>query len=308
VLAKLVGRTRDYVRKAKAKATRRAYKRDWRSFEGWCQGHQLAALPAAPETLALYIAGLAEAGRKVSSIERALASISQAHKAAGHESPRSSAAVRNTLQGIKRVHTTAQDQKDPVLVEELRAMVKALPTSLRGLRDRALLLVGFAGGFRRSELVALDREHVRLVSDGLEVVIKRSKTDPEGEGRKVGIPFGSDPATCPVRTLNAWLTSSGITEGAMFRGITRHHKLTEYRLDGKDVARAVKRAGKAAGMDTSKLAGHSLRAGLATAAARAGKSERSIMAQTGHRSVIMVRRYIRDANLFTDNAAAGIGL
>lgn len=216
--------------------------------------------------------------------------------------------MRIALQGIRRVHATAQAQKEPVLVEELRAMVKALPDSLRGLRDRALLLVGFAGGFRRSDLVALDRADVKVVHDGMEVVIRRSKTDQEGAGRKIGIPFGSDPATCPVRTLSAWVERAGINEGPLFVGVTRHGKLTGIRLSGIDVARAVKRAGAAAGLEPSKLAGHSLRAGLATAAARAGKSERAIMAQTGHRSVLMVRRYIRDANLFADNAAAGIGL
>jgi integrase len=162
--------------------------------------------------------------------------------------------------------------------------------------------------------VALDVEDIELVDDGLKVTIRRSKTDQEGEGRIVAVPCGSDPATCPVRSLRRWLDVAGIAEGAVFRAVNRGGALTtrrhngDGRLSARDVARVVKRAARAAGLDAKKLGGHSLRAGLATAAAKSGKSERAIMAQTGHRSPMMVRRYIRDANLFADNAAAGIGL
>ncbi len=178
---------------------------------------------------------------------------------------------------------------------------------LDGVGDRALLLLGFAGAFRRAELVGLDVEDLTETDEGLEVMIRRSKTDQEGAGRKVGVPFGSDPATCPVRSVRAWRQAAGVDTGPLFRGVL-HGRLVSERLSTLGVARAVKRAAKAAGLDPSKFSGHSLRAGLVTCAARAGKSLNAIMEQTGHRSVPMVRRYIRDASLFKDNAAAGIGL
>jgi integrase len=199
-------------------------------------------------------------------------------------------------------------QKAPLLLEGLRAAVAALPATRRGLRDRALLVLGWALGARRGELVALDVEDLRETPEGLEVTIRRSKTDQEAEGRRVGVPFGSNPLTCPVRAVRAWRKASGILSGALFRGVTRAGSLTPHRLDAGDVARTVKRAAHAAGLDARELAAHSLRAGLVTQAAKSGKSERVIMRQTGHRSIAQVRRYIRDADLFHDNAAQGIGL
>jgi integrase len=186
-------------------------------------------------------------------------------------------------------------------------MTAALPGSLLGLRDRALLTLGFAGAFRRSELVALDVTDISFTADGLEVALRRSKTDQEAAGRKVGIPYGSLRITCPVRALRAWLDAAVITEGAVFRSVNRWSALGD-RLSDKAVALVVKRHAATIGLDATKFAGHSQRAGLATSAAKAGKSERAIMNQTGHRSAAMVRRYIRDASLFSDNAAAGIGL
>ncbi len=156
--------------------------------------------------------------------------------------------------------------------------------------------------------MAVDVEDLKRTSDGVTVTVRRSKTDQDQAGRKVGIPYGSDPATCPVRALEAWLEISGIDAGAMFRSVTRHGRVNDKRLSDRAVAEVVKRTAKAAGLDPAELAGHSLRAGLATSAAKAGKSERSIMAQTGHRSIAVARRYIRDGELFCDNAAAGIGL
>jgi integrase len=186
-------------------------------------------------------------------------------------------------------------------------MVAALPDGLLGVRDRALLLVGFAGAFRRSELVSLDRPDLEFTKDGLTVMLRRSKSDQEGQGRKVGIPYGSNPETCPVRALQAWLEAAAITDGPVFRGVTRHGKV-QGRLSGYAVALIVKRYAAVGGLDPSRYAGHSLRAGLATAAAIGGASERSIMNQTGHKSITMVRRYIRDGNLFRENAAAKTGL
>ena len=179
---------------------------------------------------------------------------------------------------------------------------------LIGLRDRALILLGFAGAFRRSELVSLTLEDCAFGKDGLTVTLRRSKTDQSGEGRKIGIPYGSNPETCPVRSLQSWLELGAIGGGPVFCSINRHGKIQAGRLSGGDVARIVKKLVERAGLDPSKFAGHSLRAGHATSAAIAGASERSIMNQTGHRSVQMVRRYIRDGSLFRENSAGELGL
>jgi integrase len=301
----LVESARGFAAEAKSQRTRRAYGGEVGAFASWCAGAGLEALPATGRTVALYLTHMAEKGRKPAGIELALAAIAQAHKAAGFESPRTAAEVQEVRRGIRRSLGVAPAQKAPVLVSDLKAMLKALPDALVGLRDRALLLVGFSGAFRRSELIALDVADLSFTDDGLEITLRRSKTDQESEGRKVGIPFGSTPETCPVRSLRAWLEASAATEGPVFREVTRHGR-SKGRLTAQSVALAVKRAAHAAGLDPVRFSGHSLRAGLATSAARAGKSERAIMAQTGHRSEKMVRRYIRDASLFTDNAAAGI--
>jgi len=295
-----------YARGAKAASTQRSYHNDWRDFEVWCAAHELMALPAAPETVALYLASRA-AVYKTATLARRLVAISRAHQLAGHPSPTTDAGVRTVAAGIRRTKGTAQEGKAPAVTRELRAMVAALPPTLLGRRDCALLLVGFAGAFRRSELVALDVADVAETADGLVVTLRKSKTDQEGAGRKVGIPYGSHTTSCPVRALRAWLTAAGVAEGALFRGVDRHGRVLG-RLSDKGVARVVQRAAAAAGLDPTKYAGHSLRAGLATAAAQGGAPERAIMAQTGHKSVSMVRRYIRDGELFTDNAAAYTGL
>jgi integrase len=301
----LIECVRDGLQDALSEATRRAYQSDWRLFTAWCQSRGTIALPAHRATVAAYLRHLEGQGRRVSTIGRALASISEGHKAGGHESPRSSVIVRKTLQAIRRRVGVAPRQKLPVLAEDLRRMVSALGSDLQGLRDRALLLVGFAGAFRRSELVSLDLGDVAFTHEGLEVTLRRSKTDQEAEGRKVGLPYGSTAKVCPVRALRVWLEAADITNGRVFRSVSRDAKVGAAASD-RAVARAVKRAARLAGLDSAQFSGHSLRAGLATAAAKAGKSERAIMRQTGHRSVAMVRRYIREADLFNDNAAAGL--
>jgi integrase len=308
VPAELVASAKHYAEATRAAATRRAYATSWRAFDAWCGLHRLPSLPAAPETVALYLVRLADQGRKVATIERALVAISQAHKLAGYPSPRSDPALCEILKGIRRRLGVAQEQKAPMLVEALRHVIGRLPGGLRGIRDRAVLTVGFAGAFRRSELVALDVEDLEWTGDGwLKILVRRSKTDQEGVGMTKALPCGSDPETCPHRTLRAWLEASGITSGAIFRD-ARGRRLRG-RLKDQAVARIVKRAAKAAGLEPESFAGHSLRAGLATSAARAGKTERAIMRQTGHRSERQVRKYIRDAEMLgQDNAAAGIGL
>ena len=300
-------RAREFARASKADSTVRGYRTDWRDFCDWCERHGQRALAAAPETVAAYLAECAER-LKVGSIQRRLNAIAEAHKAMALESPTTSGIVRNTFKGIRRTLGIANAQKAAALTADIRAMVNSSDEGLIGLRDRALVLLGFAGAFRRSELVALDASDLDFNRDGLTVTLRRSKTDQEGRGRRVGVPYGSNPHTCPVRTLQEWLERSDGIEGPVFRSISRHGAAQQGSLSPVDVARIVKKLAKRAGLDSDKYSGHSLRAGHATSAAAAGASERSIMDQTGHRSVQMVRRYIREASLFRENSAGKLGL
>jgi integrase len=300
-------RAREFARQSKAENTLRGYRGDWKDFCSWCEVRELCPLPASPETVAGYIADCA--GRlKIGSIQRRLNAIAEAHKAVGLESPTSAGMVRNTIKGIRRTMGTAAVQKAAALTDDIRAMVSTTDPGLIGVRDRAMILLGFAGAFRRSELVGLNMEDCEFGKDGLTITLRRSKTDQDGVGRKIGIPYGSNPDTCPVRTVQAWIEHAAITTGPLFRSITRHGQLRPGRLAGIDVSRVVKKLAVRAGLDAAKYAGHSLRAGHATTAAIGGASERSIMNQTGHRSVQMVRRYIRDGNLFQNNSAGKLGL
>jgi site-specific recombinase XerD len=297
----------DYARNSRSANTLKAYRSDWRAFAGWCKQHGLVPLPADPTTVAMYLTG--EATRlKTSTLRRRLSSIAVAHAVAGEATPTDDVRVKATWAGIRRAHGTAEKGKVPILTDDIRAMVGALPDSLVGCRDAALLLMGFAGGFRRSELVGLDVEDVSDTSDGLIVTIRKSKTDQEAQGRQVGIPYGSNPLTCPVRAYRAWLAASRITTGPLFRPVNRHGHLGSSRLSDRAVALAVKRAAVALGHDGSELAGHSLRSGMATSAALAGATETEIMRHTGHRSIAVLQRYIRAGTLFHGNAAARLGL
>ena len=301
-------RVRDYVSQAKATNTLRAYAADWRHFLAWCRERGDAPLPAAPFAVSLYLAELADRAR-VSTLIRRISAISQAHQLAGFKSPTSDAMVRTMMAGIRRANGTAQHGKKPILTEDLRRMIERLPDSFQGTRDRALLLVGFAGAFRRSELVGLDVADLEFHREALVVVtVRRSKTDEEGQGRRVGIPYGSHPETCPVRATQDWVEMLEGASGPLFRRIDRHGHIGKARLSDKAVALIVKRSAEAAGLAASDLAGHSLRSGLATAAAAAGVSERAIMAQTGHRSIATLRKYIREGSLFLENAASKVGL
>ena len=307
VRAETLARACNFLQAAKAENTRRAYRADWSGFAAWCQAQGREALPAPPETVVYYLTELAET-HKAASLTRRLSAISQAHQAVGCASPTQEAAVRAVMAGIRRSKGTAVKAKKPVLAPDLRRMLETLPDTLLGLRDRALLLVGFAGAFRRSELVSLNWEDAGLSREGLTLTLRRSKTDQEAEGRKIGIPYGRQPEQCPVRALEAWKGAAGGDRGPVFRRLDRHGNLLPGRLSDKAVARAVKRAVAAAGGDPAEFAGHSLRSGLATAAALGGASERSIMNQTGHRSLATVRRYIRDGSLFQENAVTKTGL
>jgi integrase len=187
-------------------------------------------------------------------------------------------------------------------------MIEALPHNLQGARDRALLVMGFAGGFRRSELASLNVEDVAETEDGLVLSLRRSKTDQEGQGSKVALPWGSHPETCPVRSYRTWIAAAGITAGAVFRGVNNRGQLSSERLDANSVARIVKRAARRVGLDPASYAGHSLRAGFCTQAYLNGVPELSIMRQSRHQSLDTVRKYIRDRSLFRDNPAAKLGL
>lgn len=294
-----------YAAAARSDNTRRAYATQQAGYCSWCAAHGAPEL--AQESVALYLTARSDAGASIATCAQALAAVCALFARAGEPSPRTAALVREVWQGIRRVRGVAQQQATPVTPEQLRRMVRA-SKGLAGARDRALLLLGFAAALRRSELVALDVADIRDDADGLVITIRRSKTDQEGTGRTVGVPFGSDKLTCPARALREWLTAAGITEGAVFRGVRRGDRLTLNRIDGRDVARIIQRAAKRARVPVEHLSGHSLRAGLATAAAKAGKPAHVIAKQTGHKSLAMVARYIRDASLFDDNAAAGIGL
>jgi integrase len=298
---------REFIRASKAENTLRGFQSDWREFCAWSEGNGVSPLPAAPETVAAYIAECA-GHLKPGSIQRRLNAIAEAHKAAGRDSPTAAGMVKNTMKGIRRTKGAAPLQKSPTLTDDIRAMVDAADAGLIGARDRALILLGFAGAFRRSELVALDIEDCAFGKDGLTVTLRRSKTDQQGAGRKIGIPYGSNPETCPVRTVQTWIEAAATSSGPLFRSTSRHGQVQPGRLSPIDVARVVKKLADRAGLDAAKYADHSLRAGHATSAAIAGASERSIMNQTGHRSVQMVRRYIRDGNLFRENSAGKLGL
>jgi site-specific recombinase XerD len=307
-LEHLADRTRRFMEAAKAENTRRAYRSDWRHFETWCQAQELAPLPATPETVTLYITALA-ADHKPASLQRKLTSITKAHQAAGFPSPATmqNAVVSETMKGIRRTLGVAQPGKEPLLTADILKMLDNLDESLSGIRDRALILVGFAGGCRRSVLAYLDVGDIAESAEGLVIRVLRSKTDPEGKGIDVALPYGSG-ASCPVRSYRAWISAAGLTAGPAFRAVNRHGCVSAGRLDTGSIARIVKRAARAAGLDPAVYAGHSLRAGFATQAFLNGAAEVSIMRQSRHKSLNTLRKYIRNRSLFRDNPAAKLGL
>ncbi|MFC7739346.1 site-specific integrase [Roseomonas sp. GCM10028921] len=289
--------------------TRRAYRAAWADFTAWYEANGREALPAAPETVGTYLAARASSLRAATLALR-LVAIGQAHRLAGHRMDAGHPAIRKTLQGIRAVHGSAPRKKDAAVAAVIRDMADVLAKrpGLRAVRDRALLLVGFAAALRRSELVALDVADLAFVPEGLVLTIRRAKTDGEGRGVEIGIPFGSSERTCPVQALRAWLDRAGIQEGAVFRSVNRHDRLGAARLSDRDVARVVKACVEAAGYDATAFAGHSLRSGFITTAARAGVPEAHIQNQSRHKSLPVLRGYIRRGSLFVDNAAARVGL
>lgn len=295
----LAERVADLVASSISENTRRAYQSDLAHFETWG-----GSVPAAPTMVASYLAAHAEE-LSVATLVRRVATISKAHEARGLPNPCRSEIVRATLRGIKRTRGTAQQQARPLVREDLLRVLDSLGQAAKDIRDGALLLLGFAGGFRRSELVGLDRADIEHVRQGLIVTLRFSKTDQEGAGRKVGIPHGRT-RHCPVAAVDIWLALSGIDDGPIFRPVDRHGHVHTERLSGEAVSLVIKERVAAAGIDPSGFSGHSLRAGFATSAAQAGVSTIKIRAQTGHASDAMLSRYIRDGQLFVHNAAGAL--
>ncbi len=306
--AALLDRAQELATASRADATLSAYDRDWRHFTAWAAAHDLTPLPAESATVAMYAADLTDS-YKPSTIARRMAAISVAHQHAGHSSPTRDASVRSVLAGIRRTSGTAPAQVAPATIGDIRRMVSRLGEDTIDVRDRALLLVGFAGAFRRSELVALDVADLVDNDDGLVIAVRRSKRDQEGRGDTKAIPYGTDHETCPVRAVKAWMEHAGITEGPVFRSVDRHGNVSTAALSGRAVADIVKRAAERAGLDPQRYSGHSLRAGFVTTAAANGATERAIARQTGHApNSTVLRTYIRHASAFTDNAVSTIGL
>jgi len=305
-----------FARKSRAENTKRAYRADWVLFRSWCREHDLDPLPADDQTVILYVTDVAD-DYKLSTLERKLTSISQAHKTQGLESPAltSNEPLHSVWAGIARTKTRAKDKVAPALTEDIRLMIESLPhdpdtggLTIAAKRDRAILLVGFAGALRRSEIVGLETSDISFTADGLRLVVRQSKSDQEGHGHTKGLRYGSSPTTCPVRSLRNWMSAAGIDHGPIFRGVDRHGNIADSALTGQSIALIIKRCAARAGLDKDAYSGHSLRAGFTTQAARAGTPERIIMRHTGHKSEKMVREYIREGSLFNENPSGDLGL
>jgi site-specific recombinase XerD len=299
-----LARAASYARAEKSPATQKAYWSDFEAFGLWCQERAFALIPATPEAIAAYLAFEADRGAKPSTIARRLAAIRYVHAIGGHPNPTSDERVRAVLRGIRRTHGTAPRRVLPATADRLLAMVPRRDGSLTTLRDRALLLLGFAGAFRRSELVALDVADIEEVPEGLRVTIRRGKTDQEARGTVIAIVCGE--VACPVAALRNWLRAAEITDGPVFRSIRRGGHVQDGRLTDRSVATIVKAHAENAGLDPSMFSGHSLRAGFLTSAAKNGASLFKMMHSSRHRSVETLAGYIRDEELFKDHAGAGL--
>ena len=306
-LAEIAADAVDYVAASRAENTTRVYRTGWAQFTAWCDEHGVRSLPAGAETVALYVADLVKAA-KPATIDSRLAAISAAHRAADHDSPAKEEAVRLVRRGVRRTLGTAQRQVRPSLCPTYARCSRGLEPIRQGAGIGRSSCSASRDAFRRSELVGLDPADVTEGADGLTVRLRRSKTGRDGAGRTFGIPFGSNPVTCPVRAWRGWLEVSGITDGPAFRAVDRHRHIGATRLSAPAVALVLKRHAVRAGLDPTEVAGHSLRAGLATSAAAAGVPERVIADQTGHKGTAMLRRYIREGSLFRENAASAVGL
>ena len=280
------------LKSSKASNTLRAYKADYKDFAGFCIKHGFKVMPSEPKIISLYLTHLSKTS-KFSTLKRRLASISVVHRLSGHYIDTKHPMITENLMGIKRAKGSYQKAKKPILINDLKSIVNVINkdnNEKRRIKNKALILIGFAGGFRRSELVAILTEDIDFVTEGVKIFIKRSKTDQSGEGLTKGIPYFSNLDFCPVIALKNWLEKSGIKSGKIFD------------ISDRSVALTIKKYIAIAGLDSNKYSGHSLRSGFATSTAELGAEERSIMAMTGHKSTQMVRRYIQEADLFKNNA------
>ena len=280
------------LKNSKASNTLRAYKADYKDFARFCFKSGFKPMPSEPKIISLYLTYLSKTC-KFSTLKRRLASISVIHRLSGHYIDVKHPMITENLMGIKRIKGSYQKAKKPILINELKLIINVIDkdkNEKNKFKNKALILIGFAGGFRRSELVAILFEDIDFVPEGVKIFVKRSKTDQSGEGMTKGIPYFSNPNYCPVISLKNWLKKSEIISGKIFD------------MSDKSVALTVKKYTAIAGLDSNKYSGHSLRSGFATSTAELGADERSIMAMTGHKTTQMVRRYIQEANLFRDNA------
>jgi site-specific recombinase XerD len=326
-LQESLGRLEEFASKAQAENTTRAYAADLEDFRHWCDRMEREWMPATPETVGLYLGARAEE-LSLATLERRLAAIASVHKEEGHSSPASVAEgpLRKIWKGIAREKTRRQDGAPPLLVEDLRSIVEHLPRystesdgptgklTLTALRDRALLLVGWAGALRRSEIVALTTGDVEFVEgEGVNIYVRKAKADQEGEGLVKGLPYGSNKETCPVTALRQWLQAAeaetqGPFEGDIFRRFYRGESIGESAMTAQHVSTVLKRHAESAGLDPEEYSAHSLRAGFITQAIRAGKPERRVKEHSGHSSWETFNRYVETAGTFQDNPAENIGL
>lgn len=290
-------KTRHYIENALSQNTRKAYRTDLEHYRSWG-----GIVPASPDMIACYLSTYAGV-LSIATLQRRLVSVAKAHTLKNHANPVQSHFVKLTMRGIRREHGKPQTQVSPVLKDDLTVMLSQTPDTIKGARDRALLLLGFCAALRRSELVAVRIEDLEFTSQGIVLTLPRSKTDQQGEGRKIGIPKGRG-RICPVMSVNDWLLQLGAENGYVFRAVTKGGAISTAGLSDRAVADIVKQYALKSGLPPEKYSGHSLRAGLATSAAQQGISSWKIRQQTGHKSQAMLSRYIRDGDLFIDNAAA----
>ena len=295
---------------ADAPATVRAYAADWTQFSAWCLARSIQAIPAEPALVGEYLAELGE-GYARSTLRRKVAAIARANRMAGAPLDTRHTAIRDVLRGIGRTHGLPARRAQALTTGDVQQLVETCGDDLVGVRDRAMLLVMFAGALRRSELCAIEVEHVRWKRRGFELLIPRSKTDPEAEGDRIVLAAGEHAATCPVRALRAWLSAAGIHGGPVFRGITRHGTIRAGALSGESIRLiVVKRAGLA-GLEATRLepiSPHGLRAGFVTTAYRNGVPDEEIMGHTRHRSLTVMRSYVRRSKLSKSSPAGKLGL
>ncbi|MDB9807802.1 tyrosine-type recombinase/integrase [Candidatus Pelagibacter sp.] len=291
---------------SKAVNTVRAYKSDFKDFGLFCAQNGFKSLPSEPKIVSLYLTFLSTKGAKMSTLKRRLVSIGVIHKLKGFYLDTKHPSIIENIMGIKRRKGSIQKGKKPILISNLKVLINVIDEKvneeIKKLRDRTIILIGFSGGFRRNEIVSLDYDDLDFVPEGVKIDIRRSKTDQFGEGSIKALPYFDNTKYCPVVSLKKWINISEINSGSLFRRFLKGSKLSEKRLTDQTVALLIKEYLHLAGIDSTNYSGHSLRSGFATSAAEAGAEERSIMAMTGHKSTEMVRRYIKEANLFKNNA------